>query len=156
MTNGQTILSLIFYLLVFLSLVIISWIDFKTSIIPNQITLPLILIGIGWNYISLDAFCSLIESISGALLGYFLIRTLDFLYRKFDDREAIGQGDAKLLAAIGAILGWKMVVPALWVAALLVLTFVMTQRTLTIKYNPKYMPFGPFLCVSLTILLIYL
>lgn len=155
MTSAQTIWTLIFYVLVFLSLVLLSWIDFKTSIIPNRITIPLIFMGISWNYFSPYAFCSLIESTAGALLGYFLIRILDILYQKFDHRESIGQGDAKLLAAIGAILGWEMVVPALWFATLVLLSFVIIQRILTKNPISNSIPFGPFLSFSMAIFSIY-
>jgi len=122
-----------------------SFIDFKSFILPDWLTLPLMLSGVVFNALSLDNFCSATDSLLGVLLGYGLIRLVDECYFKLKKQRGIGQGDAKLMAAIGAILGWQAIFPLLCCAAILGVVVglaLMRLKRLTLK-NP--IPFGPFL-----------
>jgi len=122
-----------------------SFIDFKSFILPDWLTLPLVLSGVVFNAFSLDNFCSATDSLLGVLLGYGLIRLVDECYFKLKKQRGIGQGDAKLLAAIGAILGWQAIFPILCCAAILGvvvgLSLIRVKR-LTLQ---QQIPFGPFL-----------
>lgn len=122
-----------------------SFIDFKSFILPDWLTLPLILSGVVFNALSLDNFCSTTDSLLGVLLGYGLIRLVDEWYFNVKKQRGIGQGDAKLLAAIGAILGWQAIFPILCCAAILGVVVglaLIRLRRLTLK---NQIPFGPFL-----------
>jgi len=122
-----------------------SFIDLKSFILPDWLTLPLILSGVVFNASSIDNFCSTTDSLLGVLIGYGLIRLVDECYFKLKKQRGIGQGDAKLLAAIGAILGWQAIFLILCCAAILGvvvgLALIRTKR-FTLK---NQIPFGPFL-----------
>ena len=137
-----------------LSVYVIAWIalfawaafiDFKSFILPDWLTLPLILSGVIFNTFSANKFCSSTDALLGVLIGYGLIRLVDECYFKFNKRRGIGQGDAKLLAAIGAILGWQAIFSVLSCAAILGvivgLSLIRVKR-LTLQHQ---LPFGPFL-----------
>jgi len=122
-----------------------SFIDFKSFILPDWLTLPLVLSGVVFNAFSLDNFCSATDSLLGVLIGYGLIRLVDEWYFKFKKQRGIGQGDAKLLAAIGAILGWQAIFLLLCCAAILGVVVglaLIRLKRLTLK---NQIPFGPFL-----------
>jgi len=122
-----------------------SLIDLKSYILPDWLTLPLILSGVVFNALSVDNFCSTTDSLLGVLIGYGLIRLVDECYFKFKKQRGIGQGDAKLLAAIGAILGWQAIFPILCCAAILGVVVglcLIRVKRVTLQHQ---IPFGPFL-----------
>ena len=125
-----------------------SWIDFKSLILPDWITLPLMLSGLIFNTWNTAQFCSSIDSLLGIAVGFGLIRCVDEIYFKYKKQRGIGQGDAKLLAAIGAILGWQAIFPILFFAALsgLVMGLIMIKMKRLTLQNP--IPFGPFLSIA--------
>ena len=140
-------MSLLFvYVSVWLALFVwASFIDFKSFILPDWLTLPLVLSGVGFNALSVNHFCSATDSLLGVLIGYGLIRLVDECYFRLKKQRGIGQGDAKLLAAIGAILGWQAIFPILCCAAILGVVFglaLIRMKRFTFK---NQIPFGPFL-----------
>jgi leader peptidase (prepilin peptidase)/N-methyltransferase len=136
------------YVYVTVWIVLLAWasfIDLKTFILPDWITLPLVVSGVIFNTFSANQFCSSTYSLLGIIIGYGLIRLVDECYFKFKKQRGIGQGDAKLLAAIGAILGWQAIFPILCCAAILgviVGLSLIRFKRLTLQ---KPIPFGPFL-----------
>lgn len=80
-----------------------AWIDFETFRLPDLITLPLVLAGLGvtWRYQP----AALYDHAAAAALGYLAFRLLDWGYLAIRHRQGLGEGDAKLLAACGAWLG---------------------------------------------------
>jgi len=122
-----------------------SFIDFKSFILPDWLTLPLILSGVVFNALSVDNFCSSADSLLGVLIGYGLIRLVDECYFKVKKQRGIGQGDAKLLAAIGAILGWQAIFPILCCAAILGVVVGLTLIRFKRLSLQNQIPFGPFL-----------
>jgi leader peptidase (prepilin peptidase)/N-methyltransferase len=85
------------------------------------------------------------DSLLGVLIGYGLIRLVDECYFKLKKQRGIGQGDAKLLSAIGAILGWQAIFPILCCAAILGVVVglcLIRVKRVTLQYQ---IPFGPFL-----------
>jgi leader peptidase (prepilin peptidase)/N-methyltransferase len=122
-----------------------SFIDFKSFILPDWLTLPLIVSGVAFNAFSVNHFCSATDSLLGVLIGYGLIRLVDECYFKLKKQRGIGQGDAKLLAAIGAILGWQAIFPILCCAAILGVVVglcLIRVKRVTLQHQ---IPFGPFL-----------
>jgi leader peptidase (prepilin peptidase) / N-methyltransferase len=136
------------YIYVTLWVVLFAWasfIDFKDFILPDWLTLPLIMSGVLFNHFSATSFCSTTASLLGVVIGYGLIRIVDECYFKLKKQHGIGQGDAKLLAAIGAILGWQAIFPILCCAAILgvlVGLILIRFKRFTLQHQ---IPFGPFL-----------
>lgn len=136
------------YIYVTLWVVLFAWasfIDFKDFILPDWITLPLIMSGVLFNYFSATYFCSATDSLLGVVIGYGLIRLVDECYFKLKKQRGIGQGDAKLLAAIGAILGWQAIFPILCCAAILGVVVGLGLIRLKCLTLQNQIPFGPFL-----------
>ena len=93
--------------LLILALLYLAHIDWRTLRLPNAITFPLIVFGITFNWVSDLRLTALSSALLGALLGYASLWALNAGYRLLQNRNGIGMGDAKLLAALGAWLGWS-------------------------------------------------
>jgi leader peptidase (prepilin peptidase)/N-methyltransferase len=133
---------------------IASWIDLKSFILPDWLTLPLILSGLIFNTWTAHPFCSTVDSLLGILIGYGLLRLVDALYYQYKKQHGIGQGDAKLLAGIGAILGWQAIFPVLFCAAISGLTVGLIMIRLKVLTYQNPIPFGPFLSLFACVLIV--
>jgi leader peptidase (prepilin peptidase) / N-methyltransferase len=136
-----------FFLFVFsAALIVITFIDFDHQIIPDIISLP----GIGIGFLlSVSGYSiSIKESFIGILVGGGSLYIVAFLYHALTKREGMGGGDVKLLAMIGAWLGWQAVLFTLFFASLtgsVIGGAVMMAK----KEDSKLaIPFGPFLTSS--------
>ena len=131
-----------------LVLVYLAYIDLRTFRLPDVITLPFILSGLLVSGQSNLGFVSFQDSVIGATLGYCSLWLLNTLYRLAKQQDGIGMGDAKLLAALGAWLGWFALPGILLVASLtgLIGGFIWLQWN---KQNQRSaFPFGPFLAIA--------
>jgi leader peptidase (prepilin peptidase)/N-methyltransferase len=140
--------------MVFLSLlVIITFIDIDHQIIPNVISLPGILVGIAGSFFV--PWLSLIDSVLGALAGALLLGGIAFGYRLLTGKEGMGMGDLKLLAMIGAFLGWQSILPIVFIASLAG-TIIGVPLMLSKGANSKLaLPFGPFLSLAAAVYLFW-
>ena len=140
------IISLIFYIFL-----VIFFIDIKHYIIPDSLNFSLISIGIIKNFLpitSLNLNQDMFSSLFGGLLGYFVIWLIIISYKKIKKVEAMGFGDAKLLSAIGFLLGFQSIFITLFIAAILGLIFSV-PNLITRKSSLKTaIPFGPFLILA--------
>ena len=147
------IISLIFYIFL-----IIFFIDIKHFIIPDSLNFSLISIGIIKNFLpatSLNLNQDMFSSLFGGLLGYFIIWLIIISYKKIKKVEAMGFGDAKLLSAIGFLLGFQSIFITLFIAAILGLIFSI-PNLITRKSSLKTaIPFGPFLILASIIYFFY-
>jgi leader peptidase (prepilin peptidase)/N-methyltransferase len=128
------------------ALVVISFIDLDHQIIPDVISLPGVVVGLvlavpGWGP-------SLVERILGMLLGGGLLWAVAVLYEWARNREGMGGGDIKLLAMIGAFLGWRGVLVTLLVGSLLGASVGGLRIALRRAEAGVPIPFGPFLAVG--------
>ncbi len=131
-----------------LVLVYLSYIDLRSFRLPNVITLPLIVLGLCFNSFSPLRFVDIESALWGALLGYGVLWLLNFLYRFIKNQDGIGMGDAKLLAALGAWLGWTVLPSILLIASLagIIGGFIYLQWQ---RQNTRSaFPFGPFLAFA--------
>jgi len=132
-------------LLLILVLAYLAYIDLRTFRLPDLITLPLIFVGLCFNGFSNLAFVGAQESILGALLGYLLLWLLNRLYRFIKKQDGIGMGDAKLLAGLGAWLGWHALPGILFMASVFGIIGGILWLRLNKKNHESPFPFGPFL-----------
>ena len=126
-------------------LIILCVIDLKTFLLPNQLTLGLLIFGLVMN-LTPFGFCSFLDGLLGAILGITVIYILNLVYKRLRKTYGIGMGDAKLLGALGAVLGYTQVLPILFIASLGCLVFQL------IPYSSKKLSsiiaFGPYLCLT--------
>ena len=149
---GNTVGSIVFLpwiqALLILALVYLAYIDLRTFRLPDAITLPLILSGLLFNGLSQERLVFFQDSVIGAILGYISLWPLNFIYRQTKKQNGIGMGDAKLLGALGAWLGWLALPGILLIASLtgLIGGFIWLQWN---KQNHRSaFPFGPFLAIA--------
>jgi leader peptidase (prepilin peptidase)/N-methyltransferase len=131
-----------------LILMYLSYIDFRTFRLPDLITLPLIMAGIFFNQFSSSGFVDISSSIIGALLGYGSLWLLNILYRLLRNQDGIGMGDAKLLAALGAWLGWTALPSILLIASITGVIGGLIYLKWHKQSSRQAFPFGPFLAFA--------
>ena len=138
-----------------MALIVLAIIDFRTFRLPDIITLPLLMTGLIFNFLYQPGFTSLDSALVGAALGFGFLWVINFLYRLLKKQDGIGLGDAKLLAALGAWMGWQALPEILLLAALLGLVggwvWLRWQRLAT---NQAF-PFGPFIAFAGIIALLW-
>ena len=145
--------SYLFYFIFVASLIVITGIDLFHQIIPDVISLPGI--GLGLSASLIIPHLTFLNSLTGMLLGggsLFLVATL---YQWLFKREGMGGGDVKLLAMIGAFLGWKAVILTILLSSLIGSIsgiIIMVLKGKDFKYA---IPFGPFLSLGAVISLFY-
>lgn len=145
--------QLIFSLILTWSLLILAFIDLKTFLLPNQITLPTLALGLIIN--SQNIMVPFYDALFGALSGYLLFALLAWLIGKIRKHEVLGGGDFKLIALLGAWLGWQvlpMLILISSISGLVVgLSYILVQNK---TFNTK-IPFGPFLSLAGFLMLVW-
>lgn len=135
------------------SLIALTMIDFDTQLLPDNITLPLLWLGILANIF--EIFTPLEASIIGAMAGYLALWSVYHLFKLITGKEGMGFGDFKLLAALGAWLGWK-ILPLIIVLSSLVGAVVGIALIVISRHDKNIpIPFGPYLAVAGWIALIW-
>jgi leader peptidase (prepilin peptidase)/N-methyltransferase len=133
-------------LLITWALIALAFIDYDTQLLPDNITLPLLWAGLLVNVAG--TFAPLRAAVIGAAAGYGILWIVYQLFRLITGKEGMGFGDFKLLAALGAWLGWVqlpvIVLLASFVGAAVGL-FLIVARNHS-RHRP--IPFGPYLCAS--------
>jgi leader peptidase (prepilin peptidase)/N-methyltransferase len=132
-------------------LLALGWIDLRSWLLPDALTLPLIIAGLAAAFLfSPD---QLTDRALGAALGYLSLIAIAALYRALRGREGLGGGDAKLLAASGAWLGAAALPQVVLLAALSALATAACLRLAGIRLGiHSALPFGPFLALATWVL----
>jgi leader peptidase (prepilin peptidase)/N-methyltransferase len=141
------------YALLFSALLVISAIDLSHQIIPDRITLPGIVLGLLCASMILPV--GLLDSVLGVLLGGGLLWVLAWASPYLFGKEGMGGGDIKLLAMIGAFLGWKPVLLTIMVGALVGSVMGLGLIGLKVMRRDQYIPFGPFLALGAVVSLFF-
>ncbi|MBN8238618.1 prepilin peptidase [Marinobacter hydrocarbonoclasticus] len=133
-------------LLMVWALVALTMIDFDTQLLPDGITLPLMWLGLVLNYFGvLTDFGS---AFWGAVAGYLSLWSVYWLFKLATGKEGMGHGDFKLLAALGAWLGWQLL-PAVILLSSLVGAIVGISLMVFRKHGREVpIPFGPYLAAA--------
>ena len=124
-------------------LLALALIDWDTTLLPDGLTLPLLWGGLvaaalGWTV-------SLPTALWGAVAGYLSLWSVYWLFKLTTGKEGMGFGDFKLLAALGAWLGWQMIVPMLLLASVIGAVVGVAMKLAATLREGRYVPFGPFL-----------
>lgn len=128
-------------------LLALGWIDARHWLLPDALTLPLVIAGLG-AALAFDPG-GLTGRALGAAIGYLALRAGAFFYRKFRGRDGLGEGDAKLLAAAGAWVGAGGLPQVVLIAALAGLVAAAGARLAGVRLNAtSALPFGPFLALA--------
>jgi leader peptidase (prepilin peptidase)/N-methyltransferase len=128
------------------AMIALAFIDLDTFYLPDSITLPLLWAGLLFN--SGGTFTDLHSAVIGAAAGYVALWSVFWAFKLATGKEGMGYGDFKLLAAIGAWLGWKML-PLTILASSLVGAVVGIGLIVFAKHaREKPIPFGPYLAAA--------
>ena len=152
MTFGPTYAGLAALFLTW-ALVALTMIDADTQLLPDNITLPLLWAGLILN--SFGLFTSLEASLWGAVFGYLSLWFVYQLFKQLTGKEGMGYGDFKLLAALGAWLGWQQLPIIILLSS--VVGAVIGISLILIKGRDKNIPIpiGPYLAIAGWISLIW-
>jgi leader peptidase (prepilin peptidase)/N-methyltransferase len=136
------------------ALLALGWIDWENMILPDVLTLPLLLLGLLATWILAPA--SLADHAGAAVAGYLAFRALEIGYRRLRGRDGLGQGDAKLLAAAGAWAGLEALPLVVLGGALAGLCAALFMRLRGAQVGATTaLPFGPGLALALWIVWLY-
>jgi len=128
------------------ALVALTFIDFDTRLLPDDITLPLLWGGLLFNIG--HTFTDLRSAVIGAMAGYLILWTVYWLFRLVTGKEGMGYGDFKLLAAIGAWFGWQLL-PAVILLSSVAGSLIGIGLILLARHGRNVpIPFGPFLAMG--------
>ena len=147
---GISITSLLFAILS-IFFIIIFFIDLKHFIIPNTLTFPLMAIGFIKSFdpnLNTTIFPNYLNSLLGGIIGYLIIWTIIYLYKKFRNIEGMGLGDAKLLSAIGFWFGWISLPFIIFISSLVALLVVAPSLVNKSKKMSSEIPFGPYIIIG--------
>ena len=134
-------------------LIAMTCIDLDTQLLPDDLTLPLLWLGLLVNL--KGTFVPLGDAVIGAVAGYLALWSVYWIFKLTTGKEGMGYGDFKLLAALGAWLGWKML-PAIILISSVVGAIVGIALIIFAKHGRnKPIPFGPYLAAAGLIALLY-
>jgi len=145
--------TFVYYFLFLAALLVITFIDIRHQIIPDVISLPGILVGFSGSF-----FCSQLnwqQSGLGILIGGGLLYTIALGYYLLTKRDGMGGGDIKLLAMIGAFLGWQSLLFVVFVSSLTGSIIGLSSILLQGKDSRTRIPFGPFLALAAMLFLFF-
>ncbi|PKO89118.1 MAG: prepilin peptidase [Betaproteobacteria bacterium HGW-Betaproteobacteria-12] len=133
-------------LLLIWALITLSAIDLDTQLLPDSITLPLLWIGIAFNLFG--SFTDLPSAVIGTMTGYLALWSVFWLFKLATGKEGMGYGDFKLLAALGAWLGWQML-PAIILLSSVVGALIGIALIVAARHGRNMpIPFGPYLAAA--------
>ena len=124
----------------------LTFIDYDTQLLPDQLTLPLLWLGLLVNL--QDTFTDTDSALVGAAAGYLFLWSTYWAFKLVTGREGMGYGDFKLLGAIGAWLGWQVLPATVLIAAGVGLLYALATSLLGQREHSQPIPFGPFLAIA--------
>jgi leader peptidase (prepilin peptidase)/N-methyltransferase len=134
-------------------LLALTFIDLDHQLLPDSLTLPLLWLGLlaslsGWASASYSLPVDPVSAIAGAALGYLSLWAVYHVFRLLTGKEGMGYGDFKLLAALGAWLGWRMLLPIVLFAAVVGAVTGIALIVVRRHQRGTPIPFGPFLAAA--------
>ena len=154
---GISLTSLLLMILAFV-FIIIFFIDLKHYIIPNILTFPLMILGFVKSFDpNLNSlFPNYLNSLIGGMFGYGIIWSIIFFYKQIRNKEGMGLGDAKLLAAIGFWFGWISIPFVIFSSSIVALILVIPSLLNKSRKFSSQIPFGPFIIIGCILYVIFI
>ncbi len=144
------------------ALIVISFIDLDVRVVPDVISLPGIVVGLVFSLIGYFLFADPFEiiptplsSLVGILVGGGFLLATAWIYEKVTGVDGMGGGDIKLLAMIGAFLGWPAIPVTLFIASVLGSAIGVGMMVATGAGRRLALPFAPFLCLGALVYMFY-
>ena len=127
------------------TLLALSLIDWDTTVLPDALTLPLLWAGLCVAALGWLPGLELLQALLGAAVGYLSLWSVYWAFKLATGKEGMGYGDFKLLAALGAWLGWKAILPIVLLASVLGALIGLGMKATGSLREGRFVPFGPFL-----------
>jgi len=124
-------------------LIALTFIDLDTQLLPDDLTLPLLWIGLAFNL--WGTFAPIADAVVGAMAGYGILWSVYWLFKLVTGKEGMGYGDFKLLAALGAWFGWQALPSIILLASVVGATVGIAMMVLARHRREVPIPFGPYL-----------
>jgi leader peptidase (prepilin peptidase)/N-methyltransferase len=140
--SWQTFAALIFSWIC----ICLTFIDIDFHLLPDQLTLSLLWAGLFFSIFNLFTPCG--DAILGAMAGYLIFAATQWIFGLIMHKTGMGQGDYKLLAALGAYLGWQMLPLIILLSSLSGLIFALTHMVIRKDFKSTPLPFGPYLAIA--------
>ncbi len=125
----------------------LAGIDWDTTLLPDDITLPLVWAGLCAAALRVTA-TALPDALWGAVAGYLSLWTIYWVFKLATGKEGMGYGDFKLFAAFGAWFGWQALIPIILVASVIGVVIGLAIKVWSQLREGGYVPFGPFLALA--------
>jgi leader peptidase (prepilin peptidase)/N-methyltransferase len=133
-------------LILLYALIALAFIDFDTQYLPDSITLPLLWAGLLFNFFGV--FAPLASAVVGAMAGYLSLWSVYWLFKLCTGKEGMGYGDFKLLAALGAWLGWQALPIVILLSSVVGAAVGVGLIFLAKRGKDIPIPFGPYLACA--------
>lgn len=130
------------------ALLVLALIDWDTTLLPDDITLPLMWAGLLFAALQWNPSASITDAVWGAALGYGSLWAVYQAFKAVTGKEGMGYGDFKLLAALGAWFGWTALLPIVLMASLLGAVVGLLLKWRGGLREGGFVPFGPFLAAA--------
>lgn len=134
-------------------LIALTFIDADTTLLPDSLTMPLLWLGLLVNL--QNTFVPLQQAVIGAVAGYLILWSIYWLFKLATGKEGMGYGDFKLLAALGAWFGWKMLLPIVLLSSVVGAVVGIVLIILARRGKEVPIPFGPYLAAAGFIVLVF-
>lgn len=136
----------VFALVFVFALIALTFIDFDTQLLPDDITLPLLWLGLLLNLN--NGYTDIGSAVIGAMAGYLVLWAVYWLFKLVTGKEGMGYGDFKLLAAIGAWFGWQLLPAVILLSSVVGSVIGIALILFKGKTRQTAIPFGPFLALG--------
>jgi leader peptidase (prepilin peptidase) / N-methyltransferase len=127
------------------AIVALAMIDWDTTLLPDDMTLPLLWLGLIMSALRINPDVSLPNALWGAVAGYLSLWSIYWVFKLVTGKEGMGYGDFKLLAALGAWFGWQALVPIILMSSVIGAIVGIAMKFSSGLREGGYIPFGPFL-----------
>ena len=150
-------LTTILLIILFLSFIVIFFIDLKHYIIPDILTFPMMVLGFlkSFDPNLNPLFPNYINSLLGGIIGYGIIWLLILFYKKIRNKEGMGLGDAKILAVVGFWFGWVSIPFVIFLSSTIGLIVVIPDLLKKKKKLTSQIPFGPYIIIATIIFIVF-